>query len=326
MSHDWRKLQEKFIALMKGKSAGNLAQTIAELLPLEKEAIYRRLRADVPFSFSEYVTLSSQLGISLDSLTDFTSPYRSQSFQLHIRDYSQFTPVDLYMSESYIKVIHRAADNPYSEFGIAANTLPLHISLLHLPLYRVYILKWRYQFDMNSEQPLHYLNIKVPPEEEATYAGYLEGIQRIKYTYFIWDSNFLMSLINDINYFYEIQLIDKESMYLLKQEMERLLNTLEYYADRDIYNTENKVEMYISLLNFDTTYNYLSSGDIHVSMSTVYGLGAYTSLEKEACDSMKKWIQGLKKTSTLISGISQLDRIRFFKQQRELLEQHFKID
>jgi len=327
MFHNWEELQEQYLTLLKKRVPKNLANVLMDILPLGKEAIYRRLRYEVPFTFAEIMTISSHLGVSLDNMAAIVSPYRAQSFQLHVRDYNRFTPVDLYMSESYIKVINQAADNPYSEFGIAANTLPLHISLQHIPLYRIYLLKWRYQFGISNEKSLNYSDIHVPMEEEETYAEYLKAIRRIKYTYFIWDTTFLMSLINDINYFHSVSLIDKENMYMLKQELGHLLNTLESYTDRGTFKgSDNKVEIYISSLNFDTTYSYLTSGDICVSMSHVYGLGAYTSLEKEACDIMKKWIQGLKKTSTLISNASQIDRVKYFKHQRSLLELHFNID
>lgn len=327
MYHNEEELQEQYIALLKKKVPKNLASVLMEILPLGKEAIYRRLRYEVPFTFAEIMSISSHLGISLDNMTTIVSPYRTQSYQLHVRDYNKFTPVDLYMSESYIKVINQAADNPYSEFGIAANALPLHISLHHLPLYRVYLLKWRYQFGMSNGMPLNYSEIQVPEREEETYAGYLKAIERIKYTYFIWDTTFIMSLINDINYFHGISLIGQEDMVMLKQELSGLLNTLEMYTDRGVFpTTGNKVEVYISSLNFDTSYSYLASEDICVSMSQVYGLGAYTSLGKDANETMKNWIQGLKKTATLISNTSQIDRIRYFRYQRSLLDLHFNQD
>lgn len=45
-----------------------LANTLAELLNIEKEAVYRRLRGEVAFSFVEIAAISSSLGISLDNI------------------------------------------------------------------------------------------------------------------------------------------------------------------------------------------------------------------------------------------------------------------
>ncbi|MDU1904698.1 MAG: hypothetical protein E6772_07935 [Dysgonomonas sp.] len=320
-------LQENFINLLKEKVPNKLAETLTEILPLEKEAIYRRLRGNVSFSFNEISLLASHFGISLDNLAKIASPYRTKWYQLHVRDYSQFNEIDLNMSHSYIKAIDMAADSSYSEFGIAANMLPLHISLLHPPLYRVYLLKWLYQFGRAAKDKLRYSEVQVPREEVKTYQLYLKAVERIKYTFFIWDSSFLISLINDINFFYKISIINLEEILMLKQEIIGLLDTIRYYADYGKFDsTGNKVEVYISILNFDTSYSYLLGDNISISMSSAYSLGAFTSQEKDSCEEMKQWIMGLKKSSVLISGASEREKIRFFNEQREILEKRLIIE
>lgn len=319
-------IQERFVALLKEKIPHQLVNVLMEILPLEKETIYRRLRGDVSFTFIEMATLSTHLGISLDSVANIVSPYRSQWYQLYVRDYCEYKPIDLNMSYNYIKAIEMAAESPDSEFGIAANMIPLHISLLHLPIYRVYLLKWQYQFCMTHKKQLSYSEIYVPKEEEDTYQLYLNAVEKIKYTFFIWDDSFFISLISDINYFHNIGIINREEMLMLKQEMSRLLDTLEHYADfGEFEKTGNKIETYVSSLNFGNTYSYLSSNTISISMSSAYSLGAFTSLEKDACTEMKKWILGLKRSSNLITGVARLDKVLFFKKQRDMLELNFII-
>jgi hypothetical protein len=315
-------LQERFIFLLKEKIPHHLANTLMEMLPMEKEAIYRRLRGEVSFTFIEMASIATHLNISLDQIANIVSPFRSQWYYLHIRDYNELKPIDLNMSYNYIKAINTAANDPNSEFGIATNMLPLHIGLLHLPLYRVYLLKWRYQFGGIQKNKLNYSDIQVPEKEKETYQQYSDVVKKIKYTFFIWDQAFFISLINDINYFYNIRSISKEEIHMLKQEMFALLDTLEHYADEGEYDTGNKVETYVSNLNFDTTYTYLSSDNVSISMHSTYNLGAFTSLEKEACEETKNWILGLKKSSNLISGAAQRDKILFFDKQRKILEEY----
>jgi hypothetical protein len=320
-------LQEKFILLLKEKVPNKLAETLTEILPLEKEAIYRRLRGNVAFSFNEISLLASHFGISLDNLANVESPFRTKWYQLHVRDYSKFSQVDLNMSHSYIKAINMAADSSYSEFGIAANMIPLHVSLLHPLLYRVYLLKWLYQFGTAAKEQLRYSQVQVPREERETYQLYLDAVKRIKYTFFIWDSSFLISLINDINFFYKISVISLEEILMLKQEIICLLDTIKYYADYGKFDTTgNKVEVYISILNFDASYSYLLSDNISISMSSAYSLGAFTSLEKDSCEEMKQWVMGLKKSSVLISGASEREKIHFFNEQREILEKRLIME
>lgn len=47
-------------------SKENLANTLMDILYIGKEAIYRRLRGEVPFTLAEAAVISRKLGISLD--------------------------------------------------------------------------------------------------------------------------------------------------------------------------------------------------------------------------------------------------------------------
>ena len=321
-----KNLQEKFLSAVKERISGNLTKTLMELLPLEKEAIYRRLRGDVAFTFNEMAIVSTHLSLSLDEIANIESPYRSEMYRLHIRDYSQIMEKDMIMSSNYHKSIKAAAEDPNSEFGMAANTLPLHFSLRHIPIYRVYWLKWMFQFNKSMKDELCYSNIVLPEIERKNARTYLDCVQLINYTYVIWDSFFFKSLINDMNFFYNIRMITRKEMEMLKQEMYRLLDTLEYFADNGRFETGNRVEMYVSKLAFDSTYFYYSSENMNISMNGAYCLGAFTSLEKSSGDIMKNWLQGLKKSSTLITGASQYEKMMFFEKQKALLEKEFFMD
>jgi hypothetical protein len=85
------------------------------------------------------------------------------------------------------------------------------------------------------------------------------------------------------------------------------------------------VETYVSCLDFENTCTYLYSDKTFISMNSTYNLGAFTSIEKEACEDMRTWVWGLKRSSNLISGAALLDKIMFFKKQRDILEKHFTI-
>ncbi len=47
---------------------GQLADMLMDTLYIGKEAIYRRLRGEVPFTFQEAAIISKELGISLDRI------------------------------------------------------------------------------------------------------------------------------------------------------------------------------------------------------------------------------------------------------------------
>lgn len=68
---------------------------LVELLDIDKVAVYRRLRGEVPFSFREIALLSQELGISLDALiTQSTIDTTSQNL-LMIENLHEQTDVSL---------------------------------------------------------------------------------------------------------------------------------------------------------------------------------------------------------------------------------------
>jgi len=85
------------------------------------------------------------------------------------------------------------------------------------------------------------------------------------------------------------------------------------------YETGTSVEIYSSGLTFETTYTYLRSEAVSVTMADVYSCGSVSSVDRSACDHMYKWIHGLKRTATLITN-SEKNRIQYFERQRRAID------
>lgn len=63
----------------------NLANYIMDIISIGKEAVYRRLRGEVPFTFYEVSLLSQSLGISLDQIVG-TNRAEGAVFNLNVAD------------------------------------------------------------------------------------------------------------------------------------------------------------------------------------------------------------------------------------------------
>lgn len=61
---------EKLVEMLRERlpAGENLAGMITEILCIGREAVYRRLRGEVPFSFTEMAAVSRHLGLSLDQI------------------------------------------------------------------------------------------------------------------------------------------------------------------------------------------------------------------------------------------------------------------
>ena len=99
-----------------------------------------------------------------------------------------------------------------------------------------------------------------------------------------------------------------------------LLDELENFARKGKFESDNEVNIYISNINFEATYSYVESSNVHLSMIRVYAINSITTQDIEMCKSLKEWIQSLKKFSTLISVSGEMQRIQFFQKQREIID------
>lgn len=64
----------------------NLANLLMDILYIGKEAVYRRLRGEVPFTLAEAAVISQKIGISLDRITGTT--FRGNAlFDLNLTHY-----------------------------------------------------------------------------------------------------------------------------------------------------------------------------------------------------------------------------------------------
>ncbi|MCD7937003.1 MAG: hypothetical protein LUG98_09105, partial [Tannerellaceae bacterium] len=63
-------LHTHFVLLLQKREPdkSKLIELLMDILCIEKDSAYRRLRGEVPFSFAEAITIGERLGISLDGL------------------------------------------------------------------------------------------------------------------------------------------------------------------------------------------------------------------------------------------------------------------
>lgn len=114
-----------------------------------------------------------------------------------------------------------------------------------------------------------------------------------------------------------IHLISCEDIQRIKEELLVLVDELEELAMRGKTEAGNSVRIYVSHINFEATYSYLETSSLQLSMIRVYSINSITTQDSEMFNSLKDWIQSLKKFSTMISESGEMQRIQFFNRQRE---------
>ena len=277
---------------------GQLADMLMDTLYIGKEAVYRRLRGEVPFTLQESALISRKLGISLDKIIGLS--FKSNAmFNINIVDYDD--PFESYYNilEKYVSLINTMPDDPNSVMGTSANIIPQTLYLKHELLAKFRLFKWMYQnkyIDCKSFEELD-----IPPKLVNIQKDYVAMTRHIHSIDYIWDNMIFQHLINDIQYFASIHLISDETKEEIKNELFLLADELEELAINGKTADGNRVRIYVSNINFEATYSYVDTNNLQMSLIRIYSINSITTMDNEIFCTLKEWIQSLKKFSTLIS-------------------------
>ena len=297
-------------------SKDNLANALMDILYIGKEAIYRRLRGEVPFTLTEAAVISRKLGISLDKMIGVS--FRDNAvFDMNI--VSSDKPFEAYYSilEKQVDLFRSVKEDETSEIGTSSNIIPQTLSLKYNMLSKFRLFKWMYQNE--NIKCKHFEEMEIPQKMVEKQKEYSDLVSHIHSVDYIWDNMIFSHLVNDIQYFCSIHLITDEDKDRLKKELFLLIDEMEELSARGKSKAGNDVKIYISNINFEATYSYLDTSSTQLSLIRIYSINSITTQDQEMFRGLKEWIQSLKKFSTLISESGEMQRIQFFKQQREIV-------
>ena len=313
-------IHEKFVGAIREKipHKATLTNTLVDLLRLEKEAVYRRMRGDVAFSFAEIASISHKLGISLDNLVGAHSA-KSRPYQLSLVEYVDPIEDDYRMWGLYNERLREAREDPTSCSVECMNLLPAIFLLDYEYITRFYLFKWYNQYG-HSDKTAHFRDIETADKLVDVQRVTANESKYIRKTVYVWDPLIFQYIVNDVQYCSSIRLIDPGSVRLLKQELLHLLDKMEILASRGAYSeTGNPIQFYISNINFDASYSYLETKKLRISMIRAFILNSVVSLDEKAYEIFHNWLQSLLKSSTMISVSGEKQRILFFEKQRKII-------
>ena len=122
----------------------NLANYIMDVISIGKEAVYRRLRGEVPFTFFEVSLLSQSLGISLDQIVGTN---RSEGAVFNLNVSNTMSQMDNYhdILKRYQKQFAFLKDDPKSVLSTACNIVPFTLYSPFERLIKFRLCRWMHQ-------------------------------------------------------------------------------------------------------------------------------------------------------------------------------------
>ena len=297
-----------------------LVETLMDTLFMERGAVYRRLRGEVPFTFFEVVKIAEKLDMSLNNFI-YTDSVQVDRFELTIVDYVNMNEMDYKQWEDYVSLICSAKNDPRSEIAESSNVLPITIYAKYDSLSKYYLFKYYYLLN-ESEDRLSFNDIVVPDRLRRIYRSYLSESKNFAHTIYIWDYLIFRYLVNDIRFFFDIKLISADDIREIKRDLLALLDYLEEIALYGCFKETGKsVLFYISDVNFDADYSYVKINKFCMTHVRTFILNSVASTDQSSFRKTKNWIHSLKKSSTLITQSGTVFRAEFFEKQRKIISE-----
>ena len=295
-----------------------LANTITDLLGIDKDAVYRRMRGEVSFSFAEMAIIARRLGISLDNIAGIEN-LQSKPTKVNFSNQVAPTEVDYEMFDGHVDLLKSIQDEPGTQIIEAGNIFPHYLYQDYEYLTRFHIFRWNQASSFSDPRPFH--EIMIPERLRILQKETCQYARHIKSTVYALDFLILQRLVTNIQYFARVRLVKEEDVALIKNDLINFLENLEKLAVRGKHEeTGNEVSIFISDISFDASYSCLKCKNLKLTLFRTFILNAIVSFDEEVFDETCAWIHSLQRMSTLISVSGEKLRAMFFDEQRKIIQ------
>jgi hypothetical protein len=321
--------QQKFIDRIKQAmpSGHSLVDELSELLELSNDSAYRRIRGETPFTLEEIIKICSTFRISFDSFCAGDSGSVSFEYTMLSNDQSGMIKY-LQQILTDMKAIDHASEK---EIIYAAEDIPI-FHLFRFPE----LAAFKFFYWMKSVMNVSELEGKkydaalISKEIFETGKQILEIYKRIPSTE-IWSDRTISSIIKEIDFYHEAGFFGKkEDGQRLCDVLSDALDSIQIQAERttkaDVAGFDGNFILYDSDIELGNNYILVNISGIKRTYVRHYTFSNMVTTNSAFCNETEQWMKSIMKKSTLISGVSEKQRNRYFikaQEQVEKLKQRF---
>jgi hypothetical protein len=296
-----------------------IANTITGILDIDKDAVYRRLRGEVAFSFTEMAIIANKLGISLDNIAEIENTPSSRTTRLNLCNQINPTNADYETFERHVHLLESIKDEPGTSIMDAGNVFPYYLSLDYEYITKFYMFRWCQASSLGDS--MSFPEITISEQLRAIQKNMCKYARHISSTLYVFNRHLFHRYVTHVKYCAQIHLIKDEDVALIKNDLIALLNYIEILAVKGKYpETGNEVSIYLSDISFDSNYSCLKSKNIYFTLLRVYLLNFVVGFNRDVYQETCAWIHYLQKMSTLISISGEKTRAVFLDEQRKIID------
>lgn len=322
MSQPERTVQQEFITKLKNALPTNmsLVDELSDILKVSSDSAYRRIRGETALTIDEVSTLCAHYRIPFDHFTQGTSGKSSVTFQYsHLS--SDFLKFEEYLS-SLINQMEMIRKTEPKEIIWCAEDVPIFHHFRYPKLSAFKLFYWsksilnapEYEdrkFDPNS----------VPESSTEKVRKIYELYQKIP-SIEIWTEDTLNSTLKQVEYYAESGLFTTISDALdVVNEIEAMVKSLErqvaksikFSGDAPAAGDDVEFKLYFSDLMVGNNCILITAGASKVCYLSINTFNSMATTNPGFNEETDRWVRNIIRKSSLISGVSEKQRMKFFK-------------
>jgi hypothetical protein len=315
-------LQNIFIQKLKENLPKNvgLAEEMAEILQISTDSAYRRIRGETDLSIDEVYLLTKKYNISVDSVFSNLSDTVTFAYTKLTDSADNFEKylsrilnhLKLLNTQEDRKIIYVAEEVPifhsfFSQKFIEFKLFYWQRSVLNVPDYQgkkfEFGLVPKNLIDIAHESSVEYK--KVPSVE-------------------IWTNETILTATKQLEFYVDSGVFKNKSDALeILEEIKKMVEYLEASAETGRKEVSSKIEnfqLYNSEVVLGTNCIYVQMPNVSYAYISFNTMNSLTTNNHEFCDETEHWMRNIIKKSTLISGVAEKERYRFFSSMYKNIE------
>lgn len=295
-----------------------LVQYLTDLLDLSRKSVLRKIRGESQFSMEEVSIISSELNISLD---DIIGQYKKDRIYFDIDTRLFLDPEDVFiqMFTQDNEILKKISQAENKQTIICLNTM---FFLSFVKYEKIFEFAYYKYLQRTKPETLHFKmsDLAIPPEFDRLRKERLEMENTLGNITYILDDNIMQRATNEILYYYERNLITGRELILLKEDLYRVLETKMFYIQSGVDNYNKNILIYYSRCDIESNCTYYECDENIYSQFWHYLVDPITISDPDVCAFQKRWLESLKKKSTLITQSNEMSQQEFILKQQKAVE------
>lgn len=320
-------LQEQLFHKVRQRISNHLklADEIADLLNVSVDSAYRRLRGETQLTIDEVSAICRQYGISFDSVSKAAENVVAFNYNPLFKSEANF---EYYLS--FILQMLEKVKSVNGEIIYAAEDVPVLRSLAHPSLAQFKIFYWLKSVLNDTTLPYDQFEHGILPEKYGIISEKIRNAYNEVKSIEIWTEETLYSTLKQIEFFWQSgRFKTRDDALKVWEDMRNVMLELKDAAEKEskqpLGESNSSFVLYDCEVLIGNNCIILKADDWCRTFISYNSMNSLSTEDENFNQEAIQWVHNLMKKSSMLSGIAEKQRFRFFRKMEEKIQHTLKV-